>query len=51
MKELARYICGVCGYVYDEDIEKTLFTDLPDDWICPVCGEGKDSFEIIAKRK
>jgi Rubredoxin len=46
VKELARYVCTVCGYVYDEDAEGTLFADLPDDWECPVCGEGKKEFEL-----
>lgn len=40
-----RYKCGVCGYIYDEEREGIRFTDLPDDWVCPVCGEGKEGFE------
>lgn len=40
-----RYKCGVCGYIYDEDKEGVRFSDLPDDWVCPVCGEGKEGFE------
>lgn len=44
--KMARYICTVCGYVYDEDEEGTPFADLPDTWECPVCGEGKDAFEL-----
>lgn len=39
-----RFKCGVCGYVYDESKEGVPFADLPDDWICPVCGEGKEGF-------
>lgn len=42
---MATYICTVCGYVYDEDVEGTLFEQLPNDWVCPVCGEGKEVFE------
>jgi rubredoxin len=46
------YICNVCGYTYDpavgdpnEGIEPgTPFKDLPDSWVCPVCGAGKDNF-------
>ena len=49
MKE---YVCTVCGYVYDPEagipeggIEPgTAFEDLPDDWVCPECGVGKDQF-------
>jgi rubredoxin len=48
-----RYVCTVCGYVYDPetgDAESgvpagTSFADLPADWVCPVCGAGKDAFE------
>jgi rubredoxin len=35
------YVCKVCGYVYEGDD----FEDLPDDWVCPLCGVGKDQFE------
>lgn len=47
------YVCKVCGYVYNPEIGDpdheiapgTPFEDLPDDWVCPMCGVGKDSFE------
>ena len=47
-----RYVCGGCGYEYvpelgDEDAEVapgTLFEKLPEEWVCPECGEGKDMF-------
>lgn len=50
-----KYRCTVCGYVYDpakgdptQDIAPgTLFDKLPDLWICPECGVGKDLFEKI----
>jgi rubredoxin len=50
---MAKYQCSVCGYVYDPDegdpeskvLPGTAFEDLPDDWVCPVCGAGKDDFE------
>lgn len=42
-----RYRCGVCGYIYDEDKEGVQSADLPDDWVCPVCGEGKEGFEPV----
>jgi UDP-GlcNAc:undecaprenyl-phosphate GlcNAc-1-phosphate transferase len=49
-----KYECGVCKYIYNPKTgnEKagiapgTEFEDLPEDWVCPVCGEGKDVFEI-----
>ena len=42
-----KYRCGVCGYIYDEEKEGVRFSDLPDDWQCPVCGEGKEGFEPV----
>ena len=49
-----RYECIECKYIYNPKFgnEKagiapgTAFEDLPDDWVCPVCGEGKDMFEV-----
>lgn len=40
-----KYVCTICGYVYDEEAEGVPFADLPDSWTCPLCGAGKDSFE------
>ncbi len=40
-----KYICLVCGYVYDpKENNNIAFEDLPDDWRCPVCSVGKDQF-------
>ena len=39
-----KYVCGVCGYVYDEAAEGTEWEDLGDDFVCPLCGVGKDEF-------
>ena len=39
-----KYVCNVCGYEYDEDAEGVNFADLPEDWVCPLCGVGKDEF-------
>lgn len=47
-----KYVCDVCGYVYDEDLGDpengiaagTKFSDLPDDFACPLCGAEKSSF-------
>ncbi len=46
------YVCSVCGYEYDPAVGDpdggiapgTPFEDIPDDWVCPVCGVGKDMF-------
>jgi len=48
-----KWRCTVCDYIYDPsegDSENgispgTLFEDLPEDWVCPVCGIGKELFE------
>ena len=45
-----KYVCELCGYVFDEEASPlelglpagTKFDDLPDDWVCPLCGAGKD---------
>ena len=40
-----KYVCSVCGYVYDpEEHDGVAFEDLPDDWKCPRCKQGKDKF-------
>ena len=39
-----RYICQICGYVYDDAKEKLPFDQLPDDWKCPLCGAAKRDF-------
>lgn len=40
-----RYVCSICGYVYDEEVEGTPFSELPDTWTCPLCGAAKSAFE------
>ena len=40
-----RYVCSICGYVYDEEVEGTPFDDLPDTWTCPLCGAAKSTFD------
>jgi len=54
-KNMKKYKCLMCGYIYDPDVGDTendveagtAFEDLPDDWVCPECGAGKDEFEPI----
>ena len=49
---MKRYVCNVCGYIYDPrlgDPERgvkpgTEFADVPANWVCPECGVGKDEF-------
>ena len=48
-----KYVCSVCGYIYDPAAGDTdsgiapgsAFENVPDDWVCPICGVGKDMFE------
>lgn len=45
---MKKYQCSICGYIYDEEKEGVKFSDLPDDWKCPLCGAPKDMFvEIV----
>jgi rubredoxin len=54
-KTMDKYECMACNYVYDpakgdpeDDVEAgTSFEDLAEDWVCPVCGAGKDMFEEV----
>lgn len=54
-EKVGRYVCDVCGYIYDpdkgdpdNDIEPgTSFADLPADWVCPVCGVSKADFSAM----
>jgi rubredoxin/uncharacterized membrane protein len=44
---MARYECTVCGYIYDEGKEGKKWEELPDGWMCPVCGSGKAYFKLL----
>jgi rubredoxin len=52
---MKQWRCTICGYVYDPvdgDLEHSIpegtsFEDLPEDWVCPECGAGKDLFEEV----
>jgi rubredoxin len=49
---MEKYVCEVCGYVYDEELGEedqgiapgTKWAEVPEDFVCPVCGVGKDEF-------
>ncbi len=55
--KMAKYQCSVCGYIYDPELGDpdggikpgTPFEEIPDDWVCPVCGVSKDQFEKIGE--
>lgn len=40
-----KYVCQICGYVYEDAKEKVPFAELPDDWKCPLCGAAKLDFK------
>lgn len=50
---MEKWICTACGYIYDPEIGDpdsgvvagTSFENIPEDWVCPLCGVGKDMFE------
>ena len=52
-KNMDKYVCSLCGYVYDPEVGDpdggiapgTKFEDIPDDWVCPLCGATKDMFQ------
>ena len=52
---MQKWICVVCEWVYDpaegdptQGVEPgTSFDDLPDDWVCPACGVGKEDFSLL----
>ncbi len=49
---IMKYVCDTCGYVYDPAVGDpdngidpgTPFEELPEDWVCPLCGVGKEDF-------
>jgi len=55
--KVAKYKCTVCGYIYDPELGDsdggikpgTPFEEIPDDWVCPVCGAAKSDFEKIVE--
>lgn len=52
---MIRYVCALCGYEYDPETgvpecgipEGTDFEDLPEDFVCPLCGASAEEFEIV----
>jgi rubredoxin len=52
---MKQWECTVCGFIYDEAkglpeegiAPGTSWDDIPDDWVCPECGVGKDDFEMV----
>ncbi len=50
---MKKYVCNICGYVYNPEKGDhgakikpgIMFEDLPDDWVCPICSVPKDDFK------
>ena len=50
---MEKYVCTVCGYIYDEEVGDpdngvapgTKFENVPEEWVCPLCGVPKSDFE------
>jgi rubredoxin len=38
-----KWVCKICGFVYEGDLP---FEELTEDWVCPICGAGKDDFVL-----
>jgi rubredoxin len=56
-KKMKKYRCTVCEWIYDPEVGDpeggiapgTAFEDIPEDWVCPLCGVGKDQFEEVVE--
>jgi len=54
-KQMKKFECEPCGYIYDPELGDpesgikpgTSFEDLPEDWVCPLCGAGKEDFAEV----
>lgn len=52
---MKKFVCDTCGYIYDPEkgdpdgniAPGTAFEDIPEDWVCPLCGVGKDDFSPV----
>ena len=47
---MAKYRCIICNYIYDEEKEGKKFSDLPKEWVCPVCGVPASSFVLLTEK-
>ena len=43
---MKQWVCGICGYIYEEEKEGIPFADLPQEWVCPLCGADKSVFSL-----
>ncbi len=46
---MTKYRCTVCNWIYDDAKEKVKFTDLPEEWVCPICGAPKSAFVLLSE--
>ncbi len=55
IRNMKKYVCDVCGWIYDpaigdpdNDVAPGIaFENLPEDWVCPLCGVGKEDFSEV----
>ncbi len=55
MQAYKKYLCVICGFIYDEAVgwpedgiaPGTFWEDVPENWFCPDCGAGKEDFEMV----
>lgn len=55
MQPYKKYICVICGFIYDEEegwpedgiLPGTYWNDVPENWFCPDCGASKEDFEMV----
>ena len=46
-----KFVCQICGYIYDEAKENLAFDQLPDSWVCPLCKAAKSAFAAEGKEE
>jgi len=48
---MERWQCGLCTYTYDESKESVPWENLPEDWVCPICGSPRSAFHCLAEAR
>ena len=48
---MSKYVCSICGYIYDEEKENRKMGELGDSWSCPMCGVQKSLFDELVVEK
>jgi len=48
---MARFQCTICEYIYDEEKEQKRWDELPEDWVCPLCGVPRSFFVELKEER